>query len=101
MLKILLDALVLGGIITALRGEDTPDKITLILVALGMAVVNLLCALFLTPFIGFFVILPIVLIDGVILMYFCSLTVKQALITVGILIAYNVVVQITMAWLLR
>jgi hypothetical protein len=101
MLKILLDALVLSGIISALRGKDAPEWLTLVLVALGMAIANFVCALLLAPVIGIFVLVPIVLLDGLILMYFCSLTIKQAVITLGILIAYNVVLQLTAAYLFR
>jgi uncharacterized membrane protein len=94
MFKILVDTLVLGGIISVVRSEDMPEWLHLIFVALGMAVANLLCAIFLGPLIGFLVILPIVLIDGLILMYFCSLTIKQAIITISALIGYNIVWQL-------
>jgi hypothetical protein len=101
MLKILLDAVVLSGIISTLRGEDTPDKFTLIGVALGLALVNGACVFFLAPVIGLFFLAPLVLIDGVILMFFCSLTIKQALITLGVLLAYNIVWLVTWNALVR
>ena len=101
MLKILLDAVVLSGIISTLRGEDTPNWLHLIFVALGMAVANYVCVLLLGPILGFAILVPIVLLDGLILMYFCSLTIKQAIITLGVLIAYNVVFLVALSLIFR
>jgi hypothetical protein len=91
LLRILFDSVVLSSIIYMLRGEDTPGWLTMIFVVVGMAVGNSICAQFLAPILGILYLVPIVLLDCLILMYFCSLTIKQALVTLGILVAYHVV----------
>jgi hypothetical protein len=101
MLKILIDAAVLAGILSVLLGKDAPDFKDLILVSLGMGVANFVCALALMPVIGYLVILPILAIDGLILMYFCSLTPKYATITLGILLVYNVLYQVAWSMMIR
>jgi hypothetical protein len=46
---------------------------------------------------GFFVLVPIVIADGFILMLFCHLTIKQAGIAVAILLGYQIVLYMVMS----
>ncbi len=100
MLQVLVDAAVLLGVLYMLLGEEAPDFYQVFFVALGMAAVNLVCSLALAPSIGLFVIVPILLIDGLILMYYCHLTIKYAAIALAILLAYNVASYAFWRWAL-
>lgn len=90
MLGLLCDTVVLAILVVWLQGDE-PDWLRLGLVALGIAVVNLVISLLLASVIGIFVLVPIVIADGFILMLFCHLTIKQAGIAVAILLGYQVV----------
>jgi hypothetical protein len=90
MLGIFLDAAVLMGILYLLLQDQAPDFLQVLLVSVGMAVANLACALLLGHAIGLFVIIPIVLIDGFILMLYCHLTLQQAAIALALLIAWQI-----------
>lgn len=98
MLGIILDAAVLLCVIKALQGDDAADFMHLVIVALGLGVANFVCALALGGVLGLFVLLPIIIIDGLILMFFCSLPIKHAAITLGIFLVYKVAYQVT--WML-
>jgi putative Ca2+/H+ antiporter (TMEM165/GDT1 family) len=100
MLKLALDVLVLSSLLTMLRGEDKPDLVQLAIIALGIAIANALCVVFLGAILGVLVIVLILVLDGLILMFFCSLTIQQALIALGFLVVYNIVYEITMRMLL-
>jgi hypothetical protein len=90
MLRLFLDAAVLMAVLHAILQNDAPDFVHLVLVSLGMAVANFACYVLLVSSIGLLVIAPILIIDGLILMYFCALTIKQAAITLGVLLVYQV-----------
>ncbi|MEX2187719.1 MAG: hypothetical protein WD875_13025 [Pirellulales bacterium] len=93
MLGLVCDTVVLALLVTWLQGGE-PEWLKLGLVAFGMAVVNLVIVLLLGGFLGIFVLVPIVIVDGFILMLFCSLTIKQAAVAVAILLAYQLVFQL-------
>ena len=63
---------------------------------------NLICVLVLGQFLGFLVVGPIVVVDDLIVMYFCGLTLKQTGIVLGVLLGYKLALFaafITLAWL--
>jgi hypothetical protein len=100
MIGLFLDAVILFGIIYALLGEDAPEFVHILLVALGIAVANVLCSgafYFLLGITGLIVLIPQLIIDGLILMYFCALTLKQSAIAVAALL----VCKFVLAMLLR
>jgi len=97
--KFVLDVGVLSSLLTTLRGEDMPDLVQLVFIAFLIAVVNVLCVLFLGAALGIFILLPILVLDGLILMFFCSLTLKQALFALGFLVVYNIVFRLCMMFL--
>jgi hypothetical protein len=99
LFKVLLDAAILTSIIYSLLGEYAPDFAHVGFVLLGIIVVNAACGFLLAPM-GIFVFLPIVIIDGLILMYFCALTIKHAAITLGIFAVYQVLCHVVMQALL-
>ncbi len=98
MLGIALDVFVLAGLVAVLQGDE-PEWLKLLFVAFGMAVVNFVIALLLGEFLGLFILVPIVLVDGLILMFFCHLTIKQAAIAVAVLFAYQIVFALLMNYL--
>jgi hypothetical protein len=87
MIKIGLDMLVLAGMLAILQGEE-PEWFSLFFVALGLSIVGFVFSLF-APVLGVFVLVPIVIVDTIVLMFFCHLPIKQALIVSGVLLAYN------------
>ena len=96
--KILLDAGVLTAILYSLLGEYAPDFAHVGFVLLGIMVANAACGILLVP-LGFFVIVPILMVNGLILMYFCSLTIKHAAITLGIFAVWQVLCQVALSLL--
>jgi len=90
MLKLLADAAVLMFMVRLLLGDDAPEFAHIVYVALGMAVANLVIVLVLAGFLGLLVVVPVVIVDTLILMYFCYLDLKYAAITMGALLVYNV-----------
>jgi hypothetical protein len=90
MLGLLLDAVVLMGILRLLQGDDAPDFIHTLLVSVGLSVVNFVSLLLL----GLFGLIPILIIDGLILMYFCYLPLKQALIALALFMVYKIGISV-------
>jgi hypothetical protein len=88
MLKIALDMLLLAGLLAVLQGEE-PDWANLLVVAVIMTVANFAIGLLLADVLGLLVILPIMIIDGLIVMFFCHLPLRQAAIAVAVLLVYN------------
>ncbi len=101
MLGILIDAGVLLLVIKAIQGDDAPEFLNILLVAAGMAVANFFVGLLLAPFVGFFALVPVIVVDGLILMYFCHLTLGQAGITLAIFLTYRVIFLIGAGLLMR
>jgi hypothetical protein len=95
-----LDAAVLVFVIKLLQGEDAADFLGCLWIALGMAVANFLISLLLLPFIGPFVLVPILVADGAILMVFAGLTTKQTLVALGVLFVYKLIFYAAFAYLL-
>lgn len=89
MLKLFLGCGVLCVVMQMLQGENADDWAHLFFVALGMAVVNFVMALALA-FLGILLLVPIAIVDGLILMIYCSLTIRQTAIALAILFAYNI-----------
>jgi hypothetical protein len=98
MLGLILDAAVLVFVIRTFQGDDAADFLGCFWIALGMAAANFAISL-LAPVIGLFILLPILVADGAILMLFASLTPKQTAIALGILVAYQVALYAAFAWL--
>ncbi len=96
MLGLLCDTIVLAVLVGWLQGDE-PDWLRLFLVALGIAAVNLVLGLLLGGTLGIYVLVPVVIADGFILMLFCHLTIKQAGIAVAILLGYQVVFYVVMS----
>ncbi len=89
MLGLLLDSAALMFVLYLVMQDHLPDFWQIVLLSLGMAVANFVIAIALFSLIGWFVIVPIVLVNGLILMFFCHLTIPQAAMTVGGLVVYQ------------
>ena len=101
MVKLLLDMLALNVILYIVERDDQIDWAHNALVALGLAVTNFVGAFFLTDKIGLFVLPVIVIVDGLIIMRFCYLTLKQTCMTLVLLIAYNVAFHLVWDWMFQ
>ena len=96
LMKLILDCGVLCIVMQMLQGENADDWAHLFFVALGMAVANFVLALPLA-FLGIFLLVPIAIVDGLILMFYCSLTLRQTAIALAILFAYNTAFYVALA----
>lgn len=83
-------------VLKLLLGDEAPGFMETLLVALGMAAVNFVCGLLL----GIWGLIPIVLIDGLILMFFCHLAMKQAIIALAIFMVYKIGITIAFTMML-
>ena len=90
MCELVLDFLVVAGTVQIVLGRDAPDLVHLFFVSLGISVANLICLLVLGQFFGLLVLGPILIVDWLILMYFCGLPLKHAGIVLGVLLGYKV-----------
>ena len=86
MCGILVDAMILFVVMRLLLGEDAPDFYVIVFVAAGIATANFVCQLGMGLTLGEFGVwasIPfVVLADGLILMYFCQLSLRDAAISV-------------------
>ena len=89
MLKFFLDVVVLAFLLYIVLRQHTPDLSHIGLVSFGLAVAHFLLLLVLGELLGIFSIIPWLALDLLAFMVFFHLTLKQSLITVAVLIVYN------------
>jgi len=84
MYGIAIDSLILFGLLQLLQG-DAHELYEVVLTAIGMSVVNLVIVLALGGVIGIFAIVPMLIVDGLILMFYLRLPIAHAAIALAVL----------------
>jgi hypothetical protein len=79
-----------------LMQDEAPDFPHVLAVAFGMSVVTYALFYTLSPLIGWFVLIPIAIVDGLVLMFFCHLTIKYAAMALVLILGLQLVVQMLM-----
>jgi hypothetical protein len=103
MLKILIDALVIACTISIVRKGNTPDKKKLLLIAFGIAIANaIIPSSYLGSYFGYSEycsLIPVMILDGLIFLVlkcYDAFTYPQIVITMGVLLVYNLLYQATL-----
>ena len=90
LLQLALDAVILVVLLEAILRERAQELPLVCLKCLAIAAVNWVCSLVLTSMAGHLVVVPILLADGFLLMYFFDLKLKQTAVALGLFFVLRV-----------
>jgi len=87
---LLLDTIVLFCLIYFFLRESAPEFLDVTYVAIGISVASSVLVFFLAPVIGVLVVIPIAIIVCLVLMFFCTLPLRNAIIVTVLFVIYKI-----------
>ena len=96
---LLLDTVILIAILEVLGQDDGPELPQLVLVCIGVAVANCFWHLLLGWLLGHLIVVPVVVFDGIVLMVFCRLRIRQAAVASALFFVFRVFFGAIIDWM--